>query len=71
MKMKSKFLESVVHFVVPSSSGLHKPIETFQEFKDHAFLAWFEVANWWGHICWSVSFEFCIKVSTFGIDMLN
>ena len=68
---KSKFSKSVVHFVVPSSSRLRKPIETFQEFEDHAFLAWFEVADWWGHIHWSVSFEFHIKVSAFDIDMLN
>ena len=68
---KSEFSESVVHFVVPSSSGLRKPIETLQEFEDHAFLAWFEVADWWGHIRWSVSFKFRIKVSTFDIDMLN
>ena len=68
---KSKFSESIVHFVVPSSSRLREPIEAFQEFEDHALLAWFEVANWWGHICWSVSFEFCIKVSAFDINMLN
>ena len=68
---ESEFSEHFVHFIVPSSSGLRKPIETLQEFEDHAFLAWFEVANWWGHKCWSVSFKFRIKVGTLDIDMLN
>ena len=37
---------------------------------NHALLFLFEVVDWWGHIHWSVSFEFHIEVSALDINML-